>query len=41
MSGHYYGNLRGLVCHARYPYFFTVGEDSLVMKWNYKERKLD
>ena len=41
MNGHFYGVLRGLACHSREHTFYTVGEDSLLMKWNILNKKLD
>jgi hypothetical protein len=41
MCGHFYGNLKGLACHPKQNFFYTVGEDSLIFKWNYRERKMD
>jgi WD40 repeat protein len=40
MTGHYQGDLKGLCCHPGIPYFYTVGDDSLLMKWDLVTRKL-
>jgi len=40
MTGHFQGDLKGLCCHPSFQYFYTVGEDSLLNKWDLVTRKL-
>lgn len=40
VEGHYSGELWGLAVHPEINEFVTVGEDSIVSKWNVVQRKM-